>query len=1117
MLHARSSVLRSVAASLARRSTTSASSSPSRIASLDSVQYTPGERIGGYVVKEVIPVPSLQLKAVTLKHERTQAEHLHIARVDSNNVFSVAFKTLPEDSTGVAHILEHTTLCGSQKYPCRDPFFKMLTRSLTTYMNAWTGNDFTMYPFSTTNATDYHNLLSVYLDAVYFPRLSPYDFKQEGWRLEHSTVADPTSDITYKGIVFNEMKGVFASPESLFSQRVQQALYPGTTYSHVSGGEPINVVDLTYEQLKEFHQRNYHPSRSLFFTYGDIPLANHLSAIEELALSRFPASTLASTRKEATMAVERWSAPRTLEFTCPVDQAHAEGTATVSKSFVLQKGSDVFESFVMRVLCGILTDGPDSPFYKSLIDSGLGTDFAPNTGLDNSVLDTCFSVGLSNIEEGKVDEVLAIVEQTFQRLATEGVDMKHVDAVMHQIELSQKHQTSNFGLDLAASMLPSWIHGALPADVLDLNGLVQRFREATADPSFLKGKIAHYFVNNKHTLTSVMRPDPKFTEKLQEEEASKLKKTVDALTEEDKKRIHLDGLYLESKQNAVEDVSILPSLKVSDIDRSLTRYETQTQNWKFFDSYIPVQTSIQPTSGVSYFRALARTSSLPAELQPYLPLFTSVLTSIGTHRMDSRGLSHEIRMKTGGLAAGAVLTQHHTDSDAFEQALSIYSHCLDRNIPEMYALWSELFTSPRLDDTQHLRNLIRMAAADGVNSIPHSGHSYAASLAASKLSEYGNLSETHSGLAHVAFMQDLAKNLDTNMDDIIDKLRAIAKHTLRIDSTRCALNADEFTMDKSLDALKAFLDKVGNTRYLQEMKALEDTRTLVQPGWHNDVAVSAPARSAAKVSKAQEAASVVEDNRPASVQPGWHNDVLIPQADKPKRPAAVAAPASEEQPASVHDPRPASVQPGWHNDVLVSSTKHHKTFVSTPFSVNFASRCIPAVPYTHPDQPKLQVLLSIMSSKFLHREIREKGGAYGGGAGLSSGTIRFYSYRDPCTTETLDAFDASVGWALDGSFTEQHVDEAKLSIFQKIDSPVPPGSRGLTYHNARITYEMQQQRRERLLSVTKDELVATAQRYLASPKVMSTVILGAQDEKSKFATSDWSVSDLNNSNGSSNQ
>lgn len=340
-------------------------------------KYPVGKVIHGFQINKVEQLKELEATAVKLRHLQTGADYLHLDRNDTNNVFGVGFKTIPKDSTGVAHILEHTVLCGSEKYPVRDPFFKMLNRSLSTFMNAMTGFDYTIYPFSTQNPRDFSNLMSVYLDAVFFPNVDPRDFRQEGWRLENELVEDKNSPIVFKGIVYNEMKGALAETNDLFFTRMFQNMLPGTTYEHVSGGDPPNILDLTYEQLKNFHQTFYHPSNSYFFTYGNLELEKHLKQINDTALSRFQKSASNTSIGE----VKKFNSPKTVTIECPPDpMVEPDKQIKMSLSFLTNEINDINETFAMKILGSLLTDGQNSPMYQALIQSQIGSNFTAGTG-----------------------------------------------------------------------------------------------------------------------------------------------------------------------------------------------------------------------------------------------------------------------------------------------------------------------------------------------------------------------------------------------------------------------------------------------------------------------------------------------------------------------------------------------------------------------------------------------------------------------------------------------------------------------------------------------------------------------------------------------------------------
>ena len=327
---------------------------------------SPDSSVHGYQIHRVVELAEISAIYYELEHSATGARHVHISRSDAENTFGAAFKTVPVDSTGVAHILEHTVLCGSRRFPVRDPFFSMLKRSLSTFMNAFTASDWTMYPFSTQNKKDFGNLMHVYLDAAFFPNLAELSFKQEGYRLETEMQSeDQASDplkLVYKGVVYNEMKGAMSSPDQVMVRSILKALYPDTTYNHNSGGDPAFIPTLTYEQLKEFHRRHYHPSNAFFYTYGDLPLAGHLAVIHETVLKKFeridPGTEVSSQ--------PRWSTPRNQIFYYPFDKKEDPNKkCQACVAWLMADIKDTFEVLSLALLERILLGNAASPLRKA--------------------------------------------------------------------------------------------------------------------------------------------------------------------------------------------------------------------------------------------------------------------------------------------------------------------------------------------------------------------------------------------------------------------------------------------------------------------------------------------------------------------------------------------------------------------------------------------------------------------------------------------------------------------------------------------------------------------------------------------------------------------------------
>ncbi|XP_043239224.1 presequence protease, mitochondrial-like isoform X1 [Amphibalanus amphitrite] len=949
--------------------------------------------VHGFRVRQVRELPELSASAALLEHQTSGAQYLHVARDDPDNVFSIGFPTTPQDSSGVAHILEHTTLCGSRRFPARDPFFKMLNRSLATFMNAFTASDWTMYPFSTCNEADYMNLLAIYMDAVFEPRLERLDFLQEGWRLEHENPEDPSSPIVFKGVVFNEMKGALSDRHRVFAERVQNALLPSHTYRHCSGGDPLHIPELTWEQLKQFHATHYHPRNCRIFSYGNLPLEPRLKFLHEQYLSRAPAVAASDTRVPLE---PRWDAPRREQLKCRYDplSPRTDRQASVAVSLLVGDVTDSYESLLMTVLSELLVDGPSSPFYQALVESGLGDDYTPHvTGFDNSCRETVFSVGLQGVADADTDKVVEIIDKTLAEVAEKGFEQERVDAVLHRLELGRKHQSNHFGLGLVMQVVAPWFHGGDPLDALSLDTHLARLRREMADnPRLLQERLARLLRDNRHRLVTVMTPDLALETELQKKEADMLAGRVAALSDADRQRVLEDGRLLQEKQAAGDDASSLPML---DVRRDIAPHAPRAEVRRETVSATPVQVSEQPTNGITYFRAVVDTSGVPAYFRPLLPLFCRLVTSMGAGQLDYRQQDQQQQLWTGGLSAAVTVTDHPSEPGRYEEGMLLTSYCLEQNAERMFGLWEDIFTGVTFENRERLSSQLQMSAAELANSVPHAGHQYAMSSAAAGLTGSAQLRQLYSGLDQVRYVRQLVT--DGELDMTVTKLKMLAEMLLMKDGMRCALNGTAAGLPTALAGLESLL-----------VRALGEGRA---ESW---------------------------------VQPEF---------------------------------APAGCQ----------------TYVELPMPVHYAARCVPTVPYAHPDFAALRVLARLLSLGHLHREIREKGGAYGGGAVASpAGLWSYYSYRDPSSLATLRVFDGAVQVARERDFSPEEVDGAKLGVFQAVDAPVVPAQRGMRHFLHGITDDQFDEHRSRLQAVTRDDLRRVAETYLARPAVTGTCILGKQ-------------------------
>eukprot|EP00049_Salpingoeca_infusionum_P004444 m.79418 g.79418 ORF g.79418 m.79418 type:complete len:1043 (+) comp12566_c1_seq5:157-3285(+) len=997
-----------------------------RIASLDQAEERYGSvaSFGDYDVVNRKRVDEFSMYVLELKHRGTGARHVHVARPDSNNSFNVSFATIPSDSTGVAHILEHLALCGSEKYPCRDPFFKMLTRSLASFMNAMTSLDHTMYPFSATNPTDFTNLLSIYLDAAFFPRLALADFRQEGWRLEREDLDDASSDWIFKGVVFNEMKGALSSIDALFYYTSINNLHPNTTYSNISGGVPIDILDLTWDQLKDFHSTHYHPSNANFLTYGDMPVESHLETISARVLSRFSASSAVEGVREVP---NPWSKPKQVVVSGPFDSMAPDTTKQTRMSVgYLLSTDDAYSMFLRRFVTTLLVDGTNSPFYLALINSGLGADYSPNTGMTTATQQPSFAVGVQGIASSDVAECERVILETFKKCAETGFPKEQVDGLIHQMELSQRKDSPSFGLSLLTNLSEGLTHNRDAVELLSGAEFLARLKEELKqNPCLLHQVVQECFVDNSHRLTFVMEPSETYTADEQKVENNKLQKVLASLNETDLEELHVQNLELKASQETAEDLSCLPILDVASIERHSQYFPIS--NVANDNNPVSTFTSLQPTNGLAFFRGAIDTSNVPLELIPYLPTFAMMVQSAGTHDRDFAEFATELRNVCGGFSVSSNIARHHDHRGAAVQSLRFSTHCLAENAERTMGLVADVFNTARLTDKQHLMNMLRLSASEGSSSIAQSGHAFAMGLASSGLHAPGMLSELHDGITQVQFLQRLAAQEDT-IQDVMDKLVLLKEHLLSAENLRLLVTADESVLDTALQAAEAFSKTI---------------KTNSEPMTGVPAVVGLEDSAAAKK--------------------------LLP----------------------------------------FSSSK--SVAISTPFSVSFASMAVDAVPYTHPDAAPLSLAAAAMSAKYLHREIREKGGAYGGGASYGGGAVSFFSYRDPSPLNSLLAMNKACDWLCSGKVNSDMLHEATLSRFQKIDAPVAPSERGISEFMLGLNPEQRQQFRERLLDATPSDVERVAKQYLSptamqkAPKAVITDDATAQE----LSTKGFSVHTLN--------
>ncbi|KAI9309488.1 peptidase M16C associated-domain-containing protein, partial [Cunninghamella echinulata] len=719
-----------------------------------------GDNIHGYEIQQIKRIEELDLVATILEHKQTGAKHLHINRNDNNNVFAVGFNTPVSNSTGVSHVLEHTTLCGSTRYPVHDPFFKMLNRSLASYMNALTGSDYTIYPFATTNFIDYKNLQSVYMDAVLHPLLNELDFKQEGWRLEFDDINDSSSSLNFKGVVYNEMKGRVSDQNYLHYKQALQALHSGTTYQHASGGDPKYITDLTYNELCEYHKNYYHPSNAKFYTYGNFPLDEHLATIHA-KISGYDRITPPSINK----ITPKWTSPRKVFSTCALDP-----------------------------------HGHSSPMYKALVESQLGSAYSVNVGYNQGTRISNFTVGLQGVNSNEVE---SRIYEVLDQVKKNGFGKERIEAALHQMELGSKHKTARFGLTLMHGITPGWNNGADPIDLLRINKHVNRLRNELQHAPIFESLIDKYLLGNKHVLTFIMQPDVYYTAKLHNEETHRLSAKLAPLTLEEKQYILDQGQLLSKKQSRkeVDDVSCLPTLQLNDISLKQQKIELD-----HIGLGTPVQWRNTSTNGITYVKAIFTLPQLTDEIKQYVPLFCGALKNLGTKSHSMADLDDQIRLYTGSFGISSNSSTNHSDLDSLEESVMITGNCLDNNIGKMYNLMSQLIQETNFDNINKLKTLIKSKTSYLNNSIINSGHAYASTYSSSTITPASASNEILTGLSQIKFMNKL--NTLANLSDVVEKLKYLATLIIHQSSMRVAITCGEEAMNENISHLSTLINRL---------------------------------------------------------------------------------------------------------------------------------------------------------------------------------------------------------------------------------------------------------------------------------------------------------------------
>nr|XP_004230817.1 presequence protease 1, chloroplastic/mitochondrial-like [Solanum lycopersicum]XP_010315269.1 presequence protease 1, chloroplastic/mitochondrial-like [Solanum lycopersicum] len=773
------------------------------------------EKFGFEKVSEQF-IDECKSKAVLYKHKKTGAEVMSVSNDDENKVFGVVFRTPPKDSTGIPHILEHSVLCGSRKYPLKEPFVELLKGSLNTFLNAFTYPDRTCYPVASTNTKDFYNLVDVYLDAVFFPKCVEdfQTFQQEGW---HYELNDPSDEITFKGVVFNEMKGVYSQPDNLLGRTSQQALFPDNTYGVDSGGDPRVIPSLSFEDFKEFHRKFYHPSNARIWFYGDDDPNERLRILSEY-LNMFDAS---SAPHESRVEPQRlFSEPVRIVEKYPVgEDGDLKKKHMVCVNWLLSdKPLDLETELALGFLDHLLLGTPASPLRKILLESGLG-DAIVGGGIEDELLQPQFSIGLKGVSEENIQKVEELIMSTLQGLAEKGFDSDAVEASMNTIEFSlRENNTGSFprGLALMLRSIGKWVYDMDPFEPLKyqkpLEALKARIAKEGSKAVFAP-LMDQYILRNPHRVTVEMQPDPEKASREEQIEKETLDKVKASMTQEDLAELARATHELRLKQETPdppEALKSVPSLSLQDIPREPVLVPTEIGDI----NGVKVLKHDLFTNDVLYAEVVFNLSSLKQELLPLVPLFCQSLLEMGTKDLDFVQLNQLIGRKTGGLSVYPFTSSVHGKVEPCSKII-VRGKAMSQRTEDLFYLINRVLQDVQLDDQKRFKQFVSQSRSRMENRLRGSGHSVAAARMGAKLNVAGWISEQMGGVSYLEFLKVLEDQVEKDWSQISSSLEEIRKSLLSKNGCLINLTADGKNLNNAEKHISKFLDLLPSTSLVE--------------------------------------------------------------------------------------------------------------------------------------------------------------------------------------------------------------------------------------------------------------------------------------------------------------
>lgn len=747
-------------------------------------------------------IPEIASTAKHYRHDRTGARILSVLNNDENKVFGITFRTPPQSSNGIAHIMEHSVLCGSRKYPVKEPFIELAKSSLNTFLNAFTYPDKTCYPVASTNLKDFYNLIDVYLDAVLYPLIPEQTLQQEGW---HYEIENPDQPLTLKGVVLNEMKGALSSPDDLLGELSQQSLYPDTPYGLNSGGDPEVIPGLTYAEFKHFHETYYHPSNAYIYFYGDDSEEERLRILD-LWLDAFAHKDVRS----GLPLQPQWNAPK--QIIQPYDSGDSpEAKSYVTVNWLMPESTDTETALSLSILSHILLATPASPLKKALLDSGLGEDVTG--GYQEELRQGYFSAGLKGVERENLEKVENVIQTTLAELAHNGLDPETVAASINTLEFRLREQnTGRFprGLFLMLNALVPWLYDGNPLNGLAFEEPLNAVKDSLRTPHYFENMIQKYLLDNPHRATLQLVPDPEEGKRKETAEAERLAKVKGGLSSEQIDALIADAAALKKHQetpDSPEALATIPALQLSDIDPKIKTIPIEIGEI----AGARLLTHDLPTNGILYLDLGFDLHPLPADLLPFVGILGRLLLQMGTDTQDYVTLTQRIGKSTGGIHATTLTS---TIRESRDSALYFFlrGKATTDKAQELLDILKDVLLSAKFDNRERFKQIVLEEKAGAEAGLIPGGHIVVKNRLSARFSEADWAAEQIGGLENLFFLRRLAEDIEKDWGAVLEKLETLRQLLINRATMIVNVTLDSTSLGSLHPALAALIDALPTSR-----------------------------------------------------------------------------------------------------------------------------------------------------------------------------------------------------------------------------------------------------------------------------------------------------------------